>query len=321
MTYTVGQIKRPYYTTESSYGVTDTTLRYLGELIRFKPSTNFSQELHYLQGSRAFGERTIGVKNVGFNLEAYVRRSTFTGQIYNWPQFWSTYTLGSETGMADPLPSFSLLIGKAVGSNNYYDLYNGCMIDKLEISCDEVGRIFRFNTDCIAQFVEKSNSKTFTGFQDITLGDDPSTPPTEPATWFGFFNGDSPMQIDFGDGNGYVDACPKKFSITLANNLEREYGLRWEAQPTQISHALAVNLVPGEAHYSCELTFAHKDEAWSNWKLATQDDMKLRIAIDSKYLILESGYIEASEFPELKQDRLEETVKIYFRTVSIQNAY
>lgn len=311
-TYMPGETRRLYYAAESSHGVTPTSaLVYAGLIESLQAKVNFKVETHPAPQGRGFAYKTRGAAEVGF---LYRFKPQAVSGAYNWKNFWAVYGLGASTGIQDGttsygrLGSFSALVGRTQGATSYYNLYNGCKVNQAKITAEELGKALMFEAEIFAQYISKGTSKTFTGLQSVVVGADPTIITTNPLTW------NNILTANIG-GAGAANIYPKKWSLTINNNLGREPGTRVGADTNKYQLA-ALNLSEGKRDITFEMTLPQKDESWVNAKI-DDSTITITIPIDTSTITLSGGVFAADDLPEMKQDLAEQTVKIYFNALSI----
>jgi len=293
---------------EITYGNTPATaLSYTGEIARLAMDCNFNPELVYIQGSRIFGASYRGPYDAGFTYKAWCRANSGS-PLWNWTDFWAKYGIGSATAPTLTLPTFSALTGKSVGANNYYNLWNGCKVNKFRIACDKPGTAMEFEFDCLAQMVEWDTDRNFSGLQLVAVyASDPTPPTTNLVTWRGN------LTIDL--GGGAVTICPSKFSLTVQNNLKREYGTR--VGNDAVSYPVALHLQEDKMELVVEMTLPHGTETYNLAKSAGTAITSLTLPVDNKTITLTGGVFAANDFPDYSQAPSEENVKMSFSNIAI----
>jgi len=313
-TYTIGEVRRLYYVAEATYATTVTSsLVYAGLPVSIKPKSNFKIEPEYVQGSRSFSTAgRDGMVEMGFS---YQGKAQAVSGGYNWKNFFAVYGFGSLTGIEDGsssygrIGSFSAIIGITQGINTYYNLYNGCVIDSLKISCDEPGKAILFDAEILAQYVDYGTSKTFTRLQSVTVGADPTTITTDILRWAGN------IQVNIAAG-GLTTIYPSKFALTVKNNITREPGNRTGADA--VIYPVAIDMTEGAREIMVELTLPRKSQTFQNAKIANSAITALTIPIGVNTITLTGGVFAADDLAELKLDSpLDETVKMIFNGLTI----
>jgi len=299
------KIKQFYYVPEVTYGVTPTSaLTYGGPIVSFKPNVDKQVELHRTSG-RDFSDVTRGPYKAGFNIKAKAR-SVSGG--YNWTNLWAMFGMGSASGLADTLGSFTAQTSK-VGAATTYNFYNGCKVSKLNISSEGPGKEILFDADVIAQWVQAATTtKAITGLQSLTVGADPTDITTPLLIW----NGISQINL----GGGLTTWTPRKWSLIVDNHLAPNPENRLGAD--SVKYPLDAGSLPEDSRdIILEVTLPHEAETYLAAKLADTAITAVTIPIDAKTVTLSNGVFMANDLPELKQGLLEETCKMQFTSLSI----
>jgi hypothetical protein len=303
--YTAGELDALYYIAESVYGTTPTGAQVFGgDLISLKPDVSLGKQFVVQGSNRSFGTTTKGPYKAGFRAQLYNRSAV------SWRTLFAAYAFGSTTGLADHLGSFSALVGKKVGANYFYNMYNGCKINKLTISSEKPGMPFVFDAEVFAQWVTASTSKTFAGLQAVTMGAYPAEPAKPIDTWL------TGIQINLAAG-GLAAFPVKSFSLTVDNHLSRQPGLKTGADAKQYPLEAGQAINEGERDIIFEYAIDSTNETYTNSKLADQAVTALTIKIGTYTITLSGGAWEANDLPELKQALMEESGKIRFNAMSI----
>ena len=299
--YTAGQMKKFFYKAELTYGLmVATALVWGGEIISLNPAgTDLSPEFITLAGSRSFGDTVSGPKKVGFTLRALSRRTT-----HDWTVFWMAYGGGSINGLADALGSFTAQFAR--GTTNY-NFYNGCKINKLSIIGEDYGKPVVFEAEVFAQWVNVATSKTLTALQSVTIGADPADITTGIITW--------DTKLTYNIGGGAVDWYPTTFKLTVDNHLERQMGIRVGADTAK--YPVAIGLNEGGRDIILEVKQPAANETWQNAKIAGTAITSVTITIDTLVITLSNGVLEANDLGEMKQDLMDETIKMRFKSLAI----
>jgi hypothetical protein len=305
--YTSGELRKGYWRNESGgYGVIPTDALLWGcDILRFRPAVDLKQEEYITSGSRSFSDSCRGPYDVGFNIEGYAR--AVTGG-YSWRNFWAVYGLGYDTAMIDHLTSFIFQATKKVGTNYYYNVYNGCKPNMQEIRFDKHGQPLVFGMDAFSQFIIPSTSKNFTGLQTVTVGADPSNETGAMLIWQG------DMQINIAAG-GLVTFKPKKARFWTEHNLERQYGIKVGDDGS--SYPVACALDEGPRRILFEADMPHGNETYVNAKLANSACTALTLPVGANTITLSDGVFIPNELPTLEHKQMSEKFTVSFKSFSI----
>lgn len=310
--YTAGEMKKLHYVPEVTYGVTPPvgdvpTLTWGANCESLKGKVATHKQFHILEASRSFGSTTSETWDAGFTVKAVAQLASGA---YDWRKLWAVYGLGSTSGLAEHLGSFTAQTGKVVGANQKYNWYNGCKITKLQIGAEKVGMPVGFEADVLARWFAKATTKAMTGLQALTVGADPTNISTNVLCWNGA------LQYNLG-GAGLTTWHPKSWKLIVDNHIERHYGNLTGADTNKYPVTWALN--EGKRDIDFEVVVPHEDETWIDAKLASTAMTAVTIPLDTFTLTLSNGEIllEEDDLPEYKQDLMEETIKVKFKTLSI----
>jgi hypothetical protein len=311
--YSPGELKKFYYVPEVTYGVTPpvatvANLTWGCDPVTLKPKVNPNKEFHILAGSRSHGAVTKGGWEVGFTLEGLAHVASGT---YDWFDLWAVYGMGSTSGLATHLGSFTAQVGKTVGASNYYEFYNGCKINKLSISCDGPGKLVKFQADVFCQWITQDTDKAITGLQALTVGADPAADITTAIlTWTGV------SQINIAAG-GLTTWHPRKWELTVDNHLERVMGNITGADAATYSTTYALSEGARDIIFTCELPY--EGETYTAAKLASSAITALTIPVDNETITLSTGelLVDGDDWPEYGHKLMDEPVRIKFQSLAI----
>ena len=303
--YTTGELDALYYVAESAYGTTPTgALSFGGDLLSLRPTVDLRKEWIMQGANRSFGTVTKGPYKAGFSASLYNRSAV------DWRTLFAAYAFGSTSGLADHLGSFSALIGKKVGANYFYNMYNGCKISKLAISSELPGKPWVFDADVLAQHVVKSTTKAFTGLQTVTMGAYPAEPAKPILTRL--------VQPQINLNAGGLAAFPtKKIALTVDNHLVGQPGCKVGADSVDYPLDAGENINEGDRDIIVDYTIDATNETYTNSKLADQAVTALTIKVGAYTITLSGGVWEANDLPELKQGLMEESGRVRFNALSI----
>lgn len=305
--YTAGEIMPFDYVPEVTYGVTPTSALTWGcETIAIKGATDLKKQFIHLPGSRSFGATMTGMYEVGFNLKGYSR---LTSGGYDWRNLWAHFAFGSTSGLSDHLDSLTGQIGVNIASNYAYDFYNGAKINKLTMSSTATEKAILFDADFFAQYMTKKTSKVLTGLQALTVGANPSAITTALVTW----TTDPKINIA---GGGLTTFRPDSWSLTVDNHLDRRPG-NIVGNDTN-KYPVCSGLDEGQRDIIFECKLPLEAETYSSAKLAGSAVTSLVLYdIDTWDITLANGEFEANDFPELKHQVNDQTLKIRFKSLTI----
>lgn len=303
-----------HYAPEVTYGTTPASSLVWGcDVVSFKPRVNANKEFHISQNATygTYNDVTRGGWEIGYTLDGLAHAESGT---YDWTDFWAVYGWGSSTTPARHLGSFSTFVGKAVSSSWFFDLYNGCKINKLTISCDGPGKLIKFSADVMCRWVTQDTDTTFAGLQAVNVGSDPSDVSTAILTW----TGASTVNIAAG---GAVAWYPRKWELVVDNHLERVMGNISGADSNNYSVTYALSEGPREITFTCDLPY--EGETYTAAKLASSAITAIKIPMDStatapKVLTLNTGelVVDGDDWPEYAHKLVDEPVKIKFKNLT-----
>jgi hypothetical protein len=303
--FTAGELRKLYWVAESTYGVTPATaLTWGGEILELSPMDDLKVRINRISGSRSAFDRTRDGAEMGFRVKC-LSRAVSGG--YNWRNLFAAYAFGSTTGLADHLGSFSAQVLKVVGGTSYYSQYAGCKINKLTLGADAPGEPFVFDAEVLARWLQKATAKAITGLQSVTVGADPADITTSLLTW----NGVSQYNL----GGGLTNWYPKSLKLTVDNGMQRQMGNVVGADSNR--YVVPIGISEGQRDIVLEAGLWYEDETWVNARLAGTAVTAVTIPVDSYTITLSNGELLANDFPTLKHDLMDETVKISFKSLSI----
>lgn len=308
--YSPGELANFQFIDEATYGVTpETALTWGGILTSAKPKVNANQDFIYGSTNRGYSDAVSGTWEIGLTLKGLARVAQSN---YHWYNFWWKYGLGSTTSATEHLPSFSLQINFAIGTGYVYWLFNGCKIDKLKLSSEGHGLPIEFEAEIMSQWVSKSTTKAITGFQTITIGSDGSAPTSDLLTWT------EPIEVKLGTAAPF-DMSPKKWELTIDNDLARTPGIIEGADAAYYNCVSALSEGKREVEFQCTLDL--EDERYNTAKLA-EDNFLLHLPIDTQILSAPDGTILVGDddLPEFKRDHMEQTLKARMMGISCSDA-
>jgi len=304
-TYTAGELSSLNYVAESSYGTIPTgALSWAGDIISFKPSVDYSTEYLYATGSRTYNATARGMVRAGFNVECRARADASP---YNWEDFWAVYGLGAESTTATHLGSFTASLHKLVGANYYYNVYNGCKMNKFSIQGTEVGRELVFGADVMSQYLSYSTSQNLTQVQTVTVGANAAEQAGATLRW------NSICQINIA-GGGLANFFPKTWKFTCDNHLDSQPGHRANGAT---NYDVPIAIDEGIRELTFEFSIPHGSETYTNAKILDSAITALTFKVGTKTVTLGTGSLVSNDLPELKHDLMEESVTIKFKTIAI----
>lgn len=307
--YTAGELQNLFYAPESSYGITPTSaLTWGARLLSIKPRWDLAKQFDPLPGSRtSYGTMTTGARVAGATVRAYAK--AVSGG-YDWRNLWAVYALGSTSGLAEHLPSFSMQIAQRVGASSYRrNLYNGCKVTKLDLAGTGVGLPLEFSAELIAQHIASSTSKAFTGLQAVTVGADPAEISTPELKWTG--------TLQYNLGAGLVALRPDSWKLTVDNHMEAQPGNLPGASGGPYPLAAGAGINEGLRDILFEWTQQANDETFINARLADTPISAVTIPIGANTVTLYEGTWDQPELPERVQGLFKETYTLRFRSLSI----
>ena len=309
--YSPGELANFNYITEgASYGTTPVTQLVWGCTVQSaKPKVNPHKEFHLGSTSRSFSDVTTGSWDVGLKLKGW-GRATSGG--YTWPNFWAYYGIGSATAMTEHLGSFSAEVRFEIAAAHVYWAFNGCKINKLTIKCDGAGQIIDFEADILAQWLERSASKTLAGMQlGVVRGADAAEITTAMLTW-------SEVSHITIAGSAEAHWYPKSWSIEVDNFLTPSMGNVYGADTNYYHCPIALNEGKRDIIFTCELDL--EDEIYNAAKLAGTAITSIKMPIGSQLITLTNGEImfEDDDLPEFKRDSaMTQPLRIKFKTIAV----
>jgi len=306
--YTAGELKRMYYVPEVTYGTTPTAaLTYGGAILRMTPKVNMAMERHWLGDTQGYTQVTRGPYKAGYELEYYAHVDSGA---YYWYNFAAVYGLGAAAAFADHLGSFTTQFMKYVNPTYYYDFYNGCKINQLDLLFNKPGQPIVFKADVKSQFLTLGTSKTMTGLQNgVVVGANP----TDIATNLLCRNGIS--QINLGAG-GLVNWYPKTMALSIPRNLEPVEGVKLGAD--SVNYPLEVlQLDEGQREVTLTCDIRYGNTTYKAAKLAGTAITALTIPIGNQLITLANGDFAADDFPEERQAIRDEPLKMHFKALTI----
>ena len=302
---TAGDLVQFLYVNESVYGTTPTSaLVYGGDTATFTPKVDLSQNYIRLAGSRGIGTVVPGPYKCGFNATMYDRVG------YDWTTFFAVNACGAAGGLTEHLGSFSAQIETLENSYPVYNVYSGCKIDKLKISCDKPGMPLIFDIDVMAQWVIWGGSKSMTGFQTVTVGADPSMPSGQVYCW-------SDKHMINIAGGGAATFPVSKWSFTLENHLVGMPLVVTGADAYKLPLEAGAGISEGVRDIVFEYECPSTNETYTNSKLANQAITSLTVPVGAKTITLTDGVWEGNDLASKKQDLMTESGKIRFKSLTI----
>jgi hypothetical protein len=302
---TYGELNRFHYKTESAYASPPSgTLVWGGEILSVKPNINRKRELLHTSGSRGFSEANLlAAPEIGFTIK--LRQRAISGGV-DWTTL-AAYALGSTSGLADHLGSFTGLVSETVGATTYRNVYYGCKANKLTIESAEQGALWEFTYEFWAQFVDWSTTTTFARLNNYTIGATPTAISTSVLARIG--------QLQYNLGGGLTDWDPADVKITISNDLTRHPGNKLGYDAT--NYALSKTIDEGKREITVEITKPHEDETWENAKHLGTALSALTFPIGAKTLTLTDGVLDGGDLVDRRHAKREETVKASFKSLSI----
>lgn len=300
-----GMLKPLYWGLESNYGVSPSSaLNWACDVVDITPMNDVKQALHHITGSRAYKKSTRGPGDYGFTVKGMAR---FSATPYFWYNFWARFGLGSTTGTTNRLESFTAQVAVLDSPTTYYNIYNGCKVNKLTLNFPKYGEVVEFEAEVYAQFMESTTSKTLSKLQNVTLGANPTDPATEEITW------DTEPAFSIG-GLGF-SISPRNMKIVVENELTRQYGIRTGVDGKK--YPLTRKLSEGRRNITAELSMPLEDMKYVDYKLTNEPVLSLTVWLEeaANYLSLIDGVFMANDFPVLKHDPMDETLKIAFQDI------
>lgn len=303
--FTAGELKKLYYVPEVTYGVTPVTaLTWGGEIIELTPSTDMKVRINRISGTRGTFDATRDAAEIGLKVRAMTR--AVSGG-FDWRNLWAVYAYGAVGALTDHLGSFSMQALKTVGASNYYSQYSGCKVNKLTLDAPAPGEPWVFEADVIARWMQKATAKTIAGLQNVVVGADPADITTSLLTW----NGVSQYNI----GSGLVTWYPKSLKLTVDNAMQRQMGNVVGADA--VKYSVPIGISEGPRDIMLEANLWYSDETLVNARIAGTAVTAVTIPMDAQTITLSNGVFMANDFPTLKHDIMDETVKINFKSLTI----
>jgi hypothetical protein len=302
---TAGELGTLSYVNEAAYGTIPVgALTWGCDIEELVPSTDMKANLMRVSSSRSAFEATRGAAEYGFRVKGYSRAAAGA---YNWRNLWAYYGLGSLTGLADHLESFTAQAYLDTGATNYYKFYSGCKVNKLTISAEAAGEPWAFDAEIFARWHYQNTSKNVAGLQTVTVGASPDAQTGATLCW----NGISYYNI----GGGLVAWYPRNIKLTVDNKLQRQNGnvLGDDAN----YYSVPIGMAEGPRDIILEANLWYEDETWTAAKLAGTEVSAVAIPIGDQTISLQDGVLLGNDFPTLKHDLMDENVKIAFETLSI----
>jgi hypothetical protein len=303
--FTAGELKTLNYIPEVTYGVTPVTaLTWGGDIEEFTPTDDMKVRINRISGTRSTFDATRDAAEMGFKLKCRARAAAGGT---DWRALWAAYAFGSTTALTDHLGSFSAQVLKTVGASNYYTQYSGCKLDKLGISAASPGEPWMFEADVMARWKQNATAKAIVGLQSLTVGANATDTTTSPLTW----NGASQYNI----GGGLVTWYPKSIKFGVDNAMQRQMGNVVGADA--VKYSVPIGISEGARDITLEANLWYADETFVNARLNNTAVTAVTIPIDTFTVTLSNGVFMANDFPALKHDLMEETVKINFKSLTI----
>lgn len=278
---TAGDILPIYTATEITYGsAPPTSLAYYGDVaeggaIRFTDTPN--PHLAWRYGSRTFSadDYVTTQTDAGFTAGLEVR------DLDGWEQI----ITNAYTGFGTALPSRVAYICTSTAA---YHVYFGCKTDSLTVSADAPGGVVTFDETVLAAYYNTS-----------------STPATSSA-------GDAPaVQWLGGVTLGGATIYPQRFSLSIANNLERIRGPALSSSAVGETGTRA--LVEGRCDISLEMDvwlddFTYIEEATSN-SAPTSAVLTIGSDYPATLTLADLCHVGDGQHPDLKQDKMTQTLR------------
>lgn len=308
MAYLPGELQNLFYVPETSYGVTPTgALTWGARLLSIAPTFDQKKQFDPSPGSRtSYGTVCNGPVECSATVRGYAKA---VSGAYDWRNLWAVYALGSASGLAEHLTSFSMQIGQKVGAAFRRNLYNGCMISRMTIGGTGVGLPLEFTADIIAQYVSSSTSKTFAGLQAVTVGADPTEIATPELKWT--------AQPKINLGAGLSDLKPDSWTFTVDNKLERQPGVLQGNSGGPYALAAGSGINEGLRDILFEWTQQAHDETYVNARLSDTPVTAVTIPIGASTITLSEGTWDDGALPERQQALYKETHRLRFSSLSI----
>lgn len=308
MAYLPGELQNLFYVPEASYGVTPATaLTWGARLLSVAPKYDRKKQFDPLPESRSsYGTVCDGALEAGATVRAYAKAASGG---YDWRNLWAVYALGSTSGLADHLGSFSMQVAQKVGSSYRRNLYNGCKLNRLSIAGTGVGLPLEFEGEVVAQCIAASTSKAFTGLQSVTVGADPAEITSAELKWVG--------TLQYNLGSGLTDLRPDSWKLTVDNHLEAQPGVLPGSSGGPYALAAGAGINEGLRDIVFEWTQQAADETFVNARLADTAVTAVTVPVGANTVTLSEGAWDDGSLPERVQGLYKETHRLRFRTLSI----
>lgn len=302
--HTAGELKMATYHPEATFGVIPTdVLHYLGGTLNLDNDSDDQGVFLSIPGSTSDFAFQRGPYNKGFTLKYLARAGGAWG---DWRDFIAKYGWGSVTAMANHLDSFTFCA--YIASASAYEIYCGCKINKASISGTLPGQYLEFEAKVLAMFHTTSASKTLTDIQSVTLGADPSEPTEAYLYW------DANHQINVNAG-GLATFYPKKWTWSVDNKLDRNYGIKVGADGVKYPLALELHEDQREITYEGELVL--KGKTWDDYKRSGAAITALTVPVDNETVTLSGGKFVPSSYRKIGQKMGSDSFRGRFTTLAI----
>jgi hypothetical protein len=283
-------------------------MSWAGDIQSYDPMIDGQPVFHVLPGDRSFGATTRGPHQVS----ATVRWLDQVGS--EWHDFLAVYGYGSASGLTDYLGDFTMQVNKYDGTNNNWHFLNGCKINRADISGSEPGKELMFEAEVFAQWLQietHASSKAIAGqMQDVTPGADGATPGGATLYWA------ANQQINIAAG-GLATWYPRNWKLSVANYLNREFGIKTGDDAVAYSVAIAMHEGMRDIIFTGEVL--SQNETYTLSKQKEEAITALTIPVDDETITLSNGEWDEPSLGAIAQTNNTnyEPIQIRFKSLSI----
>jgi hypothetical protein len=231
-----------------------------------------------------------------------------TGGQSFWRRFFAAYALGSSSGRADTLGSFTFSEDVYNGTTHVYNVARGCKVNKLTIHFPKNGGLIFWEADIWAQWMKTYSGKAISDIQNVTIGADEAAPSTAFLNWGGI------CQINIA-GAGLTNFHPDNFKIIIDNHLGRK-GLNVLGYNSTL-YPLSNPAYEGIQEIIFDGQMISEDQTWHNVLLNNTTITALTIPIDVDTLTLSTGKPIRDAWPQYSNKMNREPAKFKFQGATI----